>query len=182
MRKQVRVAAERLESEPELPYSITPHIEVEPLSEGGMRFRFGRSLQPGMIAVLCVAALGGALGTWLLSLVGAREGLVMIVGGLVALIVTLSCAALWRTTTVVARYGSIQIRTEYLPKLGFERKLTAEDISSLRRHPSPHLAGRSVYQIRAHLEGRETFPVGHGIKDKLEAASIAAAMERALRN
>ena len=169
------------DSVPELPYAITPHIAITPQPEGRMRFRFGRSFHPALAMSMRVGALGAALLTLLLWLVGARQGLIFIMGAISVVTILLVISALWRSTTGRAEPGGLHVRTEYLPLLGYERTLRADEIRSLRRHMSLRMGGQSVYQIRAHLAGEETFAVGHGITDKVEAASIAAAMERVLR-
>jgi hypothetical protein len=165
---------------PELPYAITPHIVIKRIDKGGMEFVFGRSIHPGIATTLRVASLAGAAGTLLLSLSGASATLVTLVGILAALVVVLTFAAVHRRTRVISRDGTLWFRTEYLPLLGYERTLPRDDIHAIRRHMSLRLFGTSVYQIRAHLRSGEIVPTGHGISDKVEAASIANAMERAL--
>lgn len=165
---------------PDLPYAITPHIAVKRVDEGGMEFVFGRSMHPGIATTLRVCSLAGAVATLLLSLSGASDTLVTVVGIMAALAILVTYAAVHRTTRVVARDGGLWFRTDYLPMLGYERTLTRDEISAIRRHMSVRLFGTSVYQVRAHLRNGEIVATGHGISDKVEAASIANAMERAL--
>ena len=76
--------------------------------------------------------------------------------------------------------GKLWFRTEYVPILGYERTLPREEIDAIRRHVSPSLFGTTVYEIRAHLHSGEVVATGHGISDKVEAASLANAMEQSL--
>jgi hypothetical protein len=165
---------------PDLPYAITPHIAVKRIDDGGFEFVFGRSVHPGIAMTLRVGGLAGAVGTLLLWLSGASATLVTLVASLAALVVVFTLAAVHRRTRVISKEGALWFRTEYLPLLGYERTLPRSEIRAIRRHMSLRLFGNSVYQIRAHLRSGEIVPTGHGITDKVEAASIANAMERAL--
>ena len=175
-------ATEPLDVEPaELPYTITPHISVSQLPEGGMEFRFGRSLHPGLTSLLVIASLAGFFLTSLLSLVRMPSGLLWIVGTTTVLGVSavfLSSTS-WRNTRVVAKPGSLWYCTRFLPGLGYEQTIQREEIESIRRH-SRNFRGTTVYQLRAHLRGRKIVSIGHGISDKVEAASLASAIERSL--
>lgn len=162
-----------------LPYWVTPHIDVRPQQDGSVVFFFGRSLKLGLAIALLVGATAIGLGVYVLRLGGHADvwGLVGI--GMIGAIGGVSFGLL-RSTGVIAQQGRLLVRTEWLPWLGSERVIPREDIEAIQRHVSLRLGGNSIYQVRAHLHSGEVVPVGHGISDKVEAASLASAMERAL--
>ena len=161
--------------------SFNAQVEEATLDRGRKLYRFGGSCHPILIGGIVLGAVIWAAGTFLMSMNQIAPPWLILSVILEALATVAALFYFSRRTRVEVGRGRLSTRTEYAWGFGRDWSVPAQDIRSIRRHVSMRLGGTLLYQLRVRLKDGRTLTAGHGITDKVRAASLASSMEKALR-